>query len=130
MFSYSNGVMLFSANRKKVLSRRLTFNKFGPITILSVKNGENNGLHARVSFLSPSRAKIPPSPSLFTPATQASYAGYKLVRMLVRGRRVISSENSVMSIECKYHQTGLIQKLFQLCDQQGAVLCVPLEQHL
>ena len=86
-------------------------------------------MHAFLSFLPRAQKFSIPLP-LLTPATQASYTGYKLVRMLVRWRRVISSENSVMSVECKYHQTGLIQKLFQLCGQQGAVLCVPLEQHL
>ena len=50
MFSYSNGVMLFSTNRKKVLSQRFQAQN------LSMKNGENNGLLAGVPFLSPSCA--------------------------------------------------------------------------
>ena len=60
MFSYSNGVMLFSTNRKKVLSQIFQAQN------LSMKNGENNGLLAGVPFLSPScalHAQIPPSPS-------------------------------------------------------------------
>ena len=69
MFSYSNGVMLFSANRKKVLSQRFQAQN------LSMKNGENNGLLAGVPFLSPScalRAQIPPSPS----PLNACHGGY------------------------------------------------------
>ena len=52
--------MLFSTNRKKVLSQRFQAQN------LSMKNGENNGLLTGIPFLSPSctlRAQIPPSPS-------------------------------------------------------------------
>ena len=44
---------------------------------LSVKNGENNGLLACVSFLSPSRAQIALSPSPFNVCHVASYEGDK-----------------------------------------------------
>ena len=79
MLSYSNGVMLFSTNRKKVIKAKIDIlkliltNHFFHAHNLSVKNGENNGLLAGVPFLSPSRAQIPPSPSSFN----VCHAGYR-----------------------------------------------------
>ena len=79
MLSYSNGVMFFSTNWKKVIKAKIDIlkliltNHFFHAHNLSVKNGENNGLLAGVPFLSPSRAQIPPSPSSFN----VCHAGYR-----------------------------------------------------
>ena len=74
MFSYSNGVMLISTNRKQVLSRRLTLINSDQSLFLSVKNEENNGVLAGVPLLSPSRAQIPSSPSPFNACHVACYS--------------------------------------------------------
>ena len=68
--------MLISTNREKVLSRRLTFNQFWPITIFTLRiwawKMEKTMASLRRSF--PFSLARPNSPlPLLTPATQASY---------------------------------------------------------
>ena len=65
MFSYSSDVMLFSTNRKKELSRRLTFNSERDKIEKTMAS-----LQAFLSFL-PRAPKFPLPLPFLTPATQA-----------------------------------------------------------